>query len=364
MPVNPATKGLLFAAAAILVWVTLLVPFLLAQQASPTTTVSVVPRLITFSGVLNDGSGHTLEGVVGVTFSLYKEQDRGAALWLEAQNVDADSAGHYTALLGATKPDDLPMELFTSGEARWLGVQPAGQAEQLRVLLVSAPYALKAGDAETVGGLSPSAFVLASPTSAAAGSIANPLAPPPATGSTPVTTAGGKVNQLAKFDATADVTSSQVFDNGSNVGIGNTAPAAKLDVSGGGIIRGALQLPATAAATSTAGTNSNAFTLTASSFKSGTGGGAVNQNFRWQAEPSGNNTAAPSGTLNLLFGSGTTTPAETGLSISNGGALTMRGMTLPSVATASIHKHGRIPITPDGSACLGVEHLGYAGGGE
>jgi len=347
MPVKLVTKGQVLAAAAILVWVTLLVPFSLAQQASPTTTASVVPRLITFSGVLKDGSGHALEGVVGVTFSLYKEQDGGAALWLETQNVEADSLGHYTVLLGATKPNGLPTELFTSGEARWLGVQPAGQAEQPRVLLVSAPYALKAGDAETVGGLAPSAFVLASPPSGSSpGPVASPLALPPATGTTPVTTAGGVVNQLAKFDATADVTSSQVFDNGTNVGIGNTAPAAKLDVSGGGIIRGALQLPATAAATSTAGTNSNVLTLTASSFKSGTGGGAVNQNFRWQAEPSGNNTAAPSGTLNLLFGSGTATPAETGLSISNGGALTVRGMTLPSVAAASSTSTAGFPSRP------------------
>jgi len=34
------------------------------------------------------------------------------------------------------------------------------QTEQPRVLLVSVPYAMKAGDAETVGGLSPSAFML------------------------------------------------------------------------------------------------------------------------------------------------------------------------------------------------------------
>src|SRR6266853_5977672 len=51
--------------------------------------------------------------------------------------------------------------LFTSGDARWLGVQVENQKEQSRVLLVSVPYALKAGDAETVGGNPPSAFLLA-----------------------------------------------------------------------------------------------------------------------------------------------------------------------------------------------------------
>jgi hypothetical protein len=101
--------------------------------------------------------------VAGITFALYSEPTGGAPLWLETQNVTADSNGRYTALLGATKPDGLPAELFTSEQARWVGVQVQGQPEQPRVLLVSAPYALKAGDAETIGGLPPSAFVLAAP---------------------------------------------------------------------------------------------------------------------------------------------------------------------------------------------------------
>jgi hypothetical protein len=42
-------------------------------------------------------------------------------------------------------------------------VQPQGQAEQARVMLVSVPYALKAVEADTIGGLPPSAFVLAAP---------------------------------------------------------------------------------------------------------------------------------------------------------------------------------------------------------
>jgi len=34
----------------------------------------------------------------------------------------------------------VPTTLFTTGEARWLGVRIAEQAEQPRVLLVSVPY--------------------------------------------------------------------------------------------------------------------------------------------------------------------------------------------------------------------------------
>ena len=88
--------------------------------------------------------------------TLYSEQTGRAPLWMETQNVTADANGHYTALLGATQSGGLPAELFSSEQARWVGIQVQ---EQPRVLLVSAPYALKASDAETIGGLPPSAFV-------------------------------------------------------------------------------------------------------------------------------------------------------------------------------------------------------------
>ena len=50
-----------------------------------------------------------------------------------------------------------------SGAARWLEVSVAGDNGELvtqpRVLLVSVPYALKAGDSETLGGLPASAYL-------------------------------------------------------------------------------------------------------------------------------------------------------------------------------------------------------------
>src|SRR3984893_10729096 len=128
-----------------------------------TQTASALPRLVRFAGTAKDLNGSPMTGVVGITFAFYSEKTGGSPLWLETQNATADSTGHYTVLLGSTKPEGLPAELFTSEQARWVGVQVSGQPEQPRVLLVSAPYALKAGEAETVGGLPASAFVLANP---------------------------------------------------------------------------------------------------------------------------------------------------------------------------------------------------------
>jgi hypothetical protein len=135
----------------------------LGQSAATQDSNSIVPRLVRFSGSLSSISGKPPSSTVGVTFSLYKDSDGGSPLWVETQNVQPDSKGHYTVLLGSTKSDGVSSDLFASGEARWLGVQPQGQAEQARVLMVSVPYALKAVDAETLGGKPASAFQLALP---------------------------------------------------------------------------------------------------------------------------------------------------------------------------------------------------------
>jgi len=180
-----------------------------------------------------------------------------------------------------------------------------GQGEQPRVLLVSAPYALKAGDAETLGGLPLSAFLLAAPTSASTAPAAAtmPAATPLPSGTI---TGTGTVDYLPLWDSTSNIISSVIFQSGSGtttkIGIGTTTPAATLDIKGGSTVRGILNLPATG--TATAGKNSQPLSLAASAFSSTTNT-PVYQTFHWQAEPVGNNTSTESATLNLLFGLGT-----------------------------------------------------------
>ena len=144
-------------------WLLVLSLTSLTLAQTPAQTASALPRLVHFGGTVKDLNGSPLTRVVGMTFAFYSEKTGGAPRWRGTQNVTADSSGHYVVLLGSTRPEGLPADLFTTEQAHWVGVQVAGQAELPRVLLVSAPYALKAGDAETLGGLPPSAFVLAAP---------------------------------------------------------------------------------------------------------------------------------------------------------------------------------------------------------
>ncbi len=216
------------------------------QSKSYETTKNAVPPLVNFNGVLTDTTGKPLSGIVGVTFSFYKDQEGGAPLWMEVQNVSVSKNGHYTVTLGSTSATGLPSDIFVAGEARWLAVHAEGQPEQARVLLLSVPYALKAADAETIGGLPPSAFVRAPEpgSSASAGSTGTSV---PAT----TVTGSGTLDYLPMWTGTSSLGNSPLFAKGANVGIGTNTPATTLDVKGAATIRGNATVTGTFTSSST-----------------------------------------------------------------------------------------------------------------
>ena len=105
------------------------------------------------------------------------------------------------------------------------------------------------------------------------------------------------------------------------------------NASGGpaGLFIGPVNLEPNFVATSSNPQNSPPLSLRAQGYSSQSGGQLVNQTFQWEAVPvpGTNNTASPSTTLNLLYGSGTNaapaTPAATGFSINSDGTLNFAG---------------------------------------
>jgi len=339
----------------------------LASVVADTTTENQgVPRLVRFSGVVKDSAGAVPSGDVTLTFSLDEQKNGGSPLWSETQTVQLSKDGRYTVLLGFASADGLPRDLFMTNRARWVAVQPgiAGMNELPRVLLVGVPYAIKAADAETLGGLPASAFLLAntaSPSTAApAADSASTTAPvPPAS----TVTGTGTTDYIPIWTGTSTLGNSSLFQTGSGstakVGIGTTTSATTLDVKGGSTVRGTLTMTSTGTATATSGKNSQPVFFTASAFNS-TSKSATNETFQWQSEPAGNDTASPSGTLNLLFGSGSSKTAETGLSIAPNGQISFAlGQTFPTnkvvttlnslTGNVSLAAGSNITITPSGN---------------
>jgi hypothetical protein len=217
-------------------------------EATPSLPLAMadgtVPPLVRFSGLVRLPDAQVSTGkaaskawphAIAITFALYKDQEGGVALWEETQTVAVEAGGRYTVLLGAK--EQLPMELFTANEARWLGVRAEGAGEQARILLVSVPYALKAADAETLGGKPLSSFVLQEESttgfapqrekskSSGEASVIDP-------GATPQVISG-TAGRIAKFTGPNpdDLGDSVMFESAGNIGIGTTSPASILNVS-------------------------------------------------------------------------------------------------------------------------------------
>ncbi len=315
-----------------------------AAPGAPAT--ETVPRLVQFNGTLRDAAARPVSGVVSVTFAIYAEQDGGTALWSETQNVLADTNGHFNVLLGSATANGVPAELFGTGQSRWLGVTIAKQAEMARVLMASVPYALKAADADTLGGLPASAYVTTQ--SLAAASVKTPtvtggnttviatpqsasaLAPSGIPQVTP--TGSGTTDFIPIWTSSSALGNSTIFESAGLVGIGTTTPAETLDVNGNSIFRGSFQLPPGHPATASSGYESHSFQFEASSYNSSTKVSDT-EAFGFRAEPLNNNTSSPSAKLDLFYGPGGGTLTDTGLSFANNGIITFApGQTFTSTA--------------------------------
>jgi hypothetical protein len=186
------------------------------------------PRLIRYSGTLSTPSSTTTASATNLTFALYADQQGGTALWSERQNVQVYADGKYEVLLGASSADGVPPQLFSANQARWLAVTSQDGTELPRVLLTSVPYAAKAADAETLAGRPVSAFLLqdSSAPRALATSTGNTAIKPN------ITIDPGIPNYLAKFLDPSTISTSNVSENATGLGLDVASATQRFDVYG------------------------------------------------------------------------------------------------------------------------------------
>lgn len=120
---------------------------------------SAVPELMSFQGYLTNTDGNPVpDNDYSMTFYLFDADTGGSQLW----NPDAGETqvvtvtdGIYNVQLGTVQP--LDSSVFDGGVA-WLEIVIAGETLSPRQPITATAYALKAGDADTVGGQAASAF--------------------------------------------------------------------------------------------------------------------------------------------------------------------------------------------------------------
>ena len=107
---------------------------------------SVVPRNISIPGRLLAADGAAISGTHAVSVALYAAEQDNAPLWEQTRIVLADKTGNYT--VSVTPP----------ASGAWIELLPAVGVPPRRMRLASVPYALRARDADNLGGAPAAAY--------------------------------------------------------------------------------------------------------------------------------------------------------------------------------------------------------------
>lgn len=197
-----------------------------AEAQTPAAPRTSVPRVVRIDGTVPQGAT-SASGPVSIAASIYDAESGGTLLWDETQVVTLDAQGQYSFYLGGSQAEGLPTAVLTASAPLWLSLQVAGVAPQARVPLTSVPFALRAADADTLGGLPPSAYLradAAADTAAAAGAGAPAGTAATRSRTTDPLISTGTANYIGKFTNAVDLTSSVMFENTGRIGVNTTTP--------------------------------------------------------------------------------------------------------------------------------------------
>jgi hypothetical protein len=118
------------------------------------STVTSVPRIVRVTSTFTPADGKPPAAVETMTLSIYATETGGVPIWQETQKVPVNPDGRFTLLLGSTRPEGLPLDVFASGEPRWLAVrvERPGESEPGRIRLLLLNSVTAAQDAADAAG--------------------------------------------------------------------------------------------------------------------------------------------------------------------------------------------------------------------
>lgn len=117
---------------------------------------AVVPQTMDYQVMLtNDVDEPLAEQAVTLEFGIYDAAEGGSLLWSETHNVETNSIGVVSVILGTTDPLAIEFD-----QPLWLQVEVDGQVMTPRRELAAAPTARHAHDSELLGGVPATAYAL------------------------------------------------------------------------------------------------------------------------------------------------------------------------------------------------------------
>ncbi len=173
-----------------------------------------VPQRFNYQGIARDAKGNPMaKQQLSLKLAVLPTQDATDSEYEETQHVITNEFGLYTLQIGNGTPVTSEMKTVkweTGNKYIKVAIDPKGGNDFVDAgtsQLLSVPYAIyadKAGMAKTAGG----------DRTGAVNSNATHIA--------------GDANYLTKFTALNTIGKSQLYENGTNIGIGTTSPAARL----------------------------------------------------------------------------------------------------------------------------------------
>jgi hypothetical protein len=118
---------------------------------------SAVPGQVDFQGLLLDSAGEPATGSVDLAFTLFDAPSGGTPLWSETLPDVPLADGVYSVTLGATTPIT-PAVLEAGTGSLYLEIVVDGETLEPRRPLVAVPFAVRAADADALGGQSSEFF--------------------------------------------------------------------------------------------------------------------------------------------------------------------------------------------------------------